>query len=145
MRGLMHKGIAFLFPGQGAQYVGMGKEFYDAHSIARQTFEEASDLLSIDFSKMIFAGPEDLLVQTQNSQPAIFVVSAALLRVLMNQLPEIRPTVCAGLSLGEYTALYAAERLSFIEALKLVCARGQAMHEACLNTKGSMRVVLGLD
>jgi len=141
----MTKKIAFIFPGQGAQYVGMGKEFYDAYPAAREVFEEASDILSTDFAKLIFEGPADELMLTKNSQPAIFVVSVAILRVVLSQMPELKPTVCAGLSLGEYTALYASGRVSFAQALKLVAARGQAMQDACIETKGTMRVVLGMD
>lgn len=137
--------IAFIFPGQGAQYVGMAKEFYDAFPVVRETFQEASDLLSFDFTKLILEGPENDLIQTKNSQPAIFVVSCAILRCLQQQFPDLKPTVCAGLSLGEYTALYAAGLLTFSEALKLVAARGNFMQEACLEKAGTMRVALGLE
>ena len=137
--------IAFIFPGQGAQYVGMAKDFYDSFPIVRETFQEASDLLSFDFTKLILEGPENDLIQTKNSQPAIFVASVAILRCLLQQFPNLKPTVCAGLSLGEYTALYAAGLLSFADALKLVAARGRFMQEACLEKAGTMRVVLGLE
>lgn len=137
--------IAFIFPGQGAQYVGMAKEFYEAFPLVRETFEEASDILSIDFKKLILEGPEGELLQTKNSQPAIYVASAAILRVLRHQFPNLKPTVCAGLSLGEYTALYAAGFVSFEEGLRLVAARGELMQKACLEREGTMRVVLGLD
>jgi [acyl-carrier-protein] S-malonyltransferase len=137
--------IAFIFPGQGAQYVGMAKDFYEAFPIVRETFEEASKILSIDFTKLILEGPESELTLTKNSQPAIFVVSAAILRCIQQQYPYLEPTVCAGLSLGEYTALFASGRLSFPDALKIVAARGKFMQEACQESQGTMRVVLGLD
>ncbi len=135
---------AFLFPGQGSQYVGMGRSFFDAFSIARETFEEADDLLTFSLSKIIFEGPEQVLTETKHSQLAIFVMSAALLRVLRQQLPDLVPTVCAGLSLGEYTALYASNRLRFADALQLVRLRGELMNRSCEEHPGSMAAVLGL-
>lgn len=137
--------IGFIFPGQGAQYVGMGRDFYDAFPHVRHTFEEADDLLQRNLSKIIFNGPEDLLTETQNSQIGIFVVSMAILRLLQRELPHLQPSVCAGLSLGEYTALAAAGRISFPEALRLVQHRGSFMSEACEKTPGTMAVVLGLE
>jgi [acyl-carrier-protein] S-malonyltransferase len=137
--------IAFIFPGQGAQYVGMAKEFYDAYSVVRETFQEASQILGFDFTRLILEGPEDELMQTKNSQPAIFVASVAILRAVQEKYPSLQPSVCAGLSLGEYTALYASGRLSFAECLKIVAARGKFMQEACLEEAGTMRVVLGME
>ncbi|HUD00835.1 MAG TPA: ACP S-malonyltransferase [Rhabdochlamydiaceae bacterium] len=137
--------IAFIFPGQGAQYVGMAKDFYEAYPIVRETFEEASKILSIDFTRLILEGPESELILTKNSQPAIFIVSVAILRCIQQQYPHLQPSVCAGLSLGEYTALYASGRISFEGALKIVAARGKYMQEACDEQQGTMRVVLGLD
>ncbi len=137
--------IAFIFPGQGAQYVGMAKDFYEAFPIVRETFEEASKILSMDFTKLILEGPESELTLTKNSQPAIFVVSAAILRCIQQQYPHLQPTICAGLSLGEYTALFASGRLSFADALRIVAARGEFMQDACQEKQGTMRVVLGLD
>lgn len=136
---------AFIFPGQGAQYVGMGKDFYDAFAIARETFEEADDLLGEKFSKIIFEGPEEVLTQTKNSQLAIFIVSVAILRVVQQQFPDLKPIVCAGLSLGEYTALYASGKLGFKETLFLVRERARLMNEACEKVPGTMAAVLGLD
>ena len=138
------KRTAFLFPGQGAQYPGMGKDFYDSFAVARETFEEANDLLSFDLSKLIFEGPEERLVETRYSQVAIFVNSVALLRTLQEQIPDFQSAVCAGLSLGEYTALFASGRLGFEDTLRLVRLRGSLLNEACEKTQGAMSAVLGL-
>lgn len=135
---------AFLFPGQGAQIVGMGKDFYDSFAIAKETFQEADDLLKERLSTIIFEGPLDLLTQTKNSQLAIFINSVAILRTVQQQLPDLIPNVCTGLSLGEYTALYASGRLGFQETLMLVRERAQLMNEACEKVPGAMAAVLGL-
>ncbi|MBA3237889.1 MAG: ACP S-malonyltransferase [Parachlamydiaceae bacterium] len=137
--------IAFLFPGQGAQYPGMAKDFFQAFAVARQTFEEADDLLGRKLSTIIFEGPETELTETKNSQVGIFVASMAILRVLQEQMPDLKPAVCAGLSLGEYTALCASGRLGFADTLRLVDQRGRFMNDACEETKGTMAVVLGLE
>jgi len=134
----------FIFPGQGAQYVEMGKDFYEAFAIAKETFEEASDLLSRKFADLIFKEGE-ALSETKNSQIAIFVVSSAILRVVKHQFPDLIPSICAGLSLGEYTALFGAEKIAFSDAVQIVSLRGQFMQEACEGARGCMRVVLGLD
>lgn len=136
---------AFLFPGQGAQYVGMGKDFYNEFLQAREVFEEADDILQQNLSHRIFSGSEEELKATKNSQPAIFVTSYAILQTLRSLFPHIIPAACAGLSLGEYTALVAASYLSFDKALPIVQCRGRFMHDACEKTKGTMAVVLGLD
>ncbi len=135
---------AFLFPGQGAQYPGMARDFYDQFSLARQTFEEADHCLNDSFSKLIFQGPSTELILTKNSQIAIYIVSIAILRVVKQQFPALVPSVCAGLSLGEYTALTAAGKIEFNDCLNLVRTRANAMHQACEETKGSMQVVLGM-
>ncbi|MBT3393864.1 MAG: ACP S-malonyltransferase [Waddliaceae bacterium] len=140
----MKKNIIFIFPGQGAQYVGMGKDFAENFSIARETLEESDDILGTKLSKIIFEGPEDTLTATKNSQPAMLVNSIALLRTIKEQIPSLLPYICSGLSLGEYSALVAAEKVTFHEALNLVRYRGQYMHEACEKTKGSMAAILGL-
>lgn len=140
----MHK-WAFIFPGQGAQYVGMGKDFYDAFSIAREVFQEADEILQQNFSAIIFKSDLETLTLTKNSQVAIYVVSMAILRTLQTQIPSFKPSICGGLSLGEYTALVASEKISFSDCLKLVQARAEAMHAACYETKGTMQVVLGLN
>jgi len=136
--------IAYLFPGQGAQYPGMGKDFL-SYTIARETFEEADDLLNCKLSDMIFNGPGDVLTQTKNSQAGIYVASMAILRVIQETFPQIKPAFCAGLSLGEYTATTAAGYLNFRDGLSLVQYRGQYMNDACEKTEGQMAVVLGLD
>lgn len=135
---------AFLFPGQGAQIVGMGKDFYDSFQIAKEIFQEADDLLNMSLSKIIFEGPADLLTQTKNSQLAIFVNSMAILKVLEEQMPDLKPDVCAGLSLGEYTAVCASGRLGFKETLLLVRERAKLMNEACETAAGTMAAVLGM-
>jgi [acyl-carrier-protein] S-malonyltransferase len=139
------KKLAFLFPGQGAQYVGMGKDFYTQYAEARLVFEEADDLLSQKLTDTIFSASESELTQTKNSQPAIFVVSLAILRVLQKLFGEFVPAACAGLSLGEYSALVASGYASFQDALSVVQKRGLFMHQACEEIPGTMAVVLGLD
>jgi [acyl-carrier-protein] S-malonyltransferase len=136
---------AYLFPGQGAQYPGMGKDFAASFAVAREIFEEADELLSEHLSRIIFEGPEDLLTQTRYSQAGIFVTCAAILRTIVTQFPELCPSVCSGLSLGEYTALYASGRLEFQATLKLVRERARLMNEACERTSGAMAAVLGLE
>lgn len=138
------KKLAFLFPGQGAQYIGMGKDFHQQFAKARQVFEEADDILAEKLSHTIFSATESELMQTKNSQPAIFVVSLAILQVLKTLFGEFHPTACAGLSLGEYSALVAAGIMPFNAALPLVQKRGLFMHQACEDTPGTMAVVLGL-
>ena len=136
--------IAFLFPGQGAQYPGMARDFVQNFSAARLAFEEADELLQRSLSSIILDGPEAVLTETKNSQAGIFVASMALFRVVQ-ELYDLKPFVCAGLSLGEYTALTSAGYLSFREALPLVELRGQFMNEACESSPGEMAVVMGLD
>lgn len=135
---------AFIFPGQGAQYPGMAKDFYENYPIAKETFQEADDILGRNLSKIILNGPEEMLTETRNSQTGIFVASIAILRTLQKLFPQLKAAVCAGLSLGEYTALTAAEKLDFGAALDLVQKRGTFMNEACEKTEGTMAVVLGL-
>lgn len=137
--------IAFLFPGQGAQYPGMAKDFFDAYPIAKQTFEEADDVLHRKLSHTIFEGPDKVLTETKNSQLAIYVVSIAIWRTLGQLFPTLQPSACAGLSLGEYTALTVSGRLPFKEGLDLVAHRSQYMNDACEAIPGTMAVVLGLD
>jgi [acyl-carrier-protein] S-malonyltransferase len=140
----MSKRVAFLFPGQGAQYVGMAKDFFDRFSVARQVFEEAEDSLRMPVTRLIFEGPADELTLTKNSQVAIYIASIAVLRTVEHQFPDLHPYCCAGLSLGEYTALTAAGKIRFADCLDLVRRRGEAMHRACEEVKGTMQVVLSL-
>lgn len=137
--------FAFLFPGQGAQYPGMGRDFYEQFPEARRVFEEADDHLGRVFSQEIFGASAAELTRTKNSQVAIFIVSSAILQVLRKLFPGLVPSACAGLSLGEYTALYASGRIGFKECLDLVAARASYMEEACSVHPGSMAVVLGME
>jgi [acyl-carrier-protein] S-malonyltransferase len=136
--------IALLFPGQGAQYVGMGKAFYETYPIVRQIFEQADDLLKKNLSHTILNGPESALTETKTAQPAIFVTSYAILEALRHHFSLPTPVCTAGLSLGEYTALTAAGIIPFESALQLVSLRGALMHEACERHRGTMLVVMGL-
>ncbi|OHB64845.1 MAG: [acyl-carrier-protein] S-malonyltransferase [Planctomycetes bacterium RBG_13_62_9] len=138
---------AFLFPGQGAQTVGMGADIAAAFPAAAELFDEANEIVGFDLRKMCFEGPADQLNSTTMSQPAIFVTSAALLEVVRSQpaTQRLTPDATAGLSLGEYTALYAAGALSFEDGLRLVTKRGQAMQDAADATEGTMVSILGLD
>lgn len=137
--------FAFLFPGQGAQYPGMSKDFVNAFAIARETLEEADDLLGRKLSQLVLEGPADKLTETKNSQLGIFVASIAQYRVIKEQFPDLFPFVCAGLSLGEYTALCASKRLNFAQTLRLIEFRSQYMNDACEQTQGAMAAILGLD
>lgn len=138
---------AFIFPGQGAQKVGMGKDVAEAFPQAKAVYEKANEILGYDIASLCFEGPEEKLNSTTVSQPAIFVTSAAILEVLKTNeaTASIVPQVTAGLSLGEYTALYAAGKMSFEDALKLVQKRGNAMQAAADASEGSMVSILKLD
>jgi len=138
---------AFLFPGQGAQTVGMGAEIARAFPAAAHLFEQANNILGYELSRICFQGPAEQLNTTTISQPAIFVTSAAILEAFRNNAGgnTIRADVTAGLSLGEYTALYAAGVISFEDGLLLVQKRGQAMQAAADATKGAMVSIIGLD
>lgn len=137
--------IAFLFPGQGAQYPGMARDFVEIFPVARELLEEADDRLGRKLSGIILKGPVEELTETRNSQTAIFVACVAIFRVLQQQFPDLLPTICAGLSLGEYTALHTSGRLPFDACLHLVQERGRQMNDACETTQGTMAVILGLD
>jgi [acyl-carrier-protein] S-malonyltransferase len=131
---------AFLFPGQGSQYVGMMKDFFDADADSRSFIEHADSRLGIELSTLCFNGPEDLLRQTEFTQPAIFVHSILVAR----KIRHVKPDMVAGHSLGEYTALVAAGALSFEEGLRLVRLRGQLMQRAGTERKGTMAAIVGL-
>lgn len=135
--------FAFLFPGQGSQHVGMGKSFFDAYASVRARFAEASDILQKDFARLCFDDPESALVHTDNAQPAITLVSLAIVDVLRD-LGYV-PSAVAGHSVGEYAALCAAEALSFADAMKVVQVRGHAMKHAAERYPGGMVAVFGLD
>jgi [acyl-carrier-protein] S-malonyltransferase len=134
--------IAFVFPGQGAQAVGMGKDAYDASPAARAVFERADAALGFALSRIIFEGPEDELRQTENTQPALLTVSAALLELIAGR---VRPDYVAGHSLGEYSALVAAGVLSFEDAVRAVRLRGEFMEAAVPGGQGAMAAVLGAE
>jgi [acyl-carrier-protein] S-malonyltransferase len=135
--------IAFLFPGQGAQKVGMGRSLADAYPICRETFEEADAALGEPLSRIIFDGPEDQLTLTENTQPAILAVSTAAARLLASR--GFAPAFVAGHSLGEYSANVAAGTFGFGDALRLVRRRGRYMQEAVPAGEGAMAAILGLD
>jgi len=139
--------IAFLFPGQGAQTVGMGKDFADAFPAAARVFEEASDALGWDVADVCFNGPQEELDRTSISQPAILTTSSAVLAAMQEAgRGEVKAcAAAAGLSLGEYSALVMAKALDFRQALRLVRKRGELMEEACEKNPGTMMSVLGLE
>ncbi len=134
--------IAFLFPGQGAQYVGMAKDVYDSHPDVRELYSTAEKILGIDLAKISFEGPPEVLIQTQYTQPAIFTHSVALWTLLKDQ--RLEPALTAGHSLGEYSALVAAGALSFEDGLEAVKVRSLLMQEACEKSKGTMAAIIGL-
>lgn len=132
---------AFVFPGQGSQYVGMAKDIVESSSSAKLMIEEAEDILNFSISKIMFEGPLEELKLTSITQPALFLHSA----LLLNEIKDIQPTYTAGHSLGEYTALYAAKSLSFSDALKLVRKRGEAMLVAGNELPGTMAAIIGME
>jgi [acyl-carrier-protein] S-malonyltransferase len=139
----MSRKIAFLFPGQGSQAVGMGRELAERFPVAAQTFAEADTALGFPLSRLCFEGPEEDLRLTENTQPAIMTVSVAAARVLGEQ--SIAPDLAAGHSLGEWSAHVIAGTLSFADAVRAVKARGRAMQQAVPAGQGAMAAVLALD
>ncbi len=138
--------VAFIFPGQGSQQVGMGADLAQAFPQARETFAQADALLGFALSKLCFEGPSEQLQDTRNTQPALYVMGVALWRVLQAELGEaLRPAFVAGHSLGELTALTAADALSFEHGVQLVRERGRLMSEAAQRRPGAMAAVLGLE
>ena len=134
--------VVFLFPGQGSQYVGMGKQLWERYPVVQRMFEEASDLLSQDFRALCFEGPDATLVLTDNVQPAITLVNLACLAALRED--GLTPRAAAGHSLGEYAALHAAGVFSFADTMRLVQFRGVAMRAAADQHPGGMLAVFGL-
>lgn len=136
--------VAFVFPGQGAQYVGMGKGLWEAFPYVKEMFEEASEVLGMDLAKLCFEGPKEELIRTENTQPAILIVSAACAEVLRREI-GIEPAFVAGHSLGEYAALWFSGAIALDEAVRVVRRRGQLMEAACPYGTGGMAAILGLE
>jgi [acyl-carrier-protein] S-malonyltransferase len=134
---------AFLFVGQGSQYTGMGKDLYAAFPESKAVFDQANDVLSFDLAKLMFEGPDSALKPTNISQPAIVTMSIAAYEAFKKHHP-ITPSFCAGLSLGEYTALIAAGSISFKEGIALIRKRGEIMEEAAQKHPGKMAAVIDL-
>jgi len=134
---------AFLFPGQASQYVGMAQDLCEKFSLARELFSRANQVLGFDIQQICFAGPEEKLTQTDVTQPAIFIHSAIVTRLLVEK--GMLPDMVAGHSLGEYSALFAAGVLDFDEALLLVKRRGELMQRAGVENPGTMAAIVGLD
>lgn len=135
--------IAAVFPGQGSQYVGMGKELAEKHPIVAETFAEADEALKFSLSRLCFEGPEEELTLTRNTQPALLVTSVAIFRLL--EAHGFAPDLGAGHSLGEYSALVAAGAMSFADAVRTVRLRGELMEEAVPPGQGTMAAILGLE
>lgn len=141
-RGVEMKKIAFMFPGQGSQYVGMGQDFYEEFEVSKQVFDTASDLLGMDMKELCFT-ENDRLNITEYTQCAMLTMIVAVLRVVEEK--GVKASVCGGLSLGEYGALVASKAMSFEDAVKVVRQRGILMQEAVPTGLGAMSAVLGLD
>jgi len=135
---------AYVFPGQGAQYPGMGKDLYNNYEAAKETFEQANRALGFDIAKICFEGPAEELTKTENCQPAILTVSIAVFRAFRMQNKRFEPKAMLGLSLGEYSALVASGAVAFGDAVRLVRLRGQFMEEAAKQFPGKMLSIIGL-
>ena len=133
---------AMLFPGQASQYVGMGRDYYDACEIVRETYEQANRALGFDIKALSFEGDLDELTKTHNAQPAILIHSIAVYRALVQK--GVKPQVVAGHSLGEFSALVAAGYFEYLDALLIVRKRGELMYEAGLETPGTMAAIIGM-
>jgi len=137
--------IALLFAGQGAQVVGMGKDLAEKFPTAKSWFDRANAALGCDLASICFNGPEAELTKTENAQPGIFLVSWVCFELLKEKIPNLKFDATAGLSLGEFTALTAADAMSFEDSLRVVRQRGKFMQEACDVTRGGMAAIIGLD
>lgn len=137
----------YLFAGQGAQYVGMGKDLYESFSASRQVFEKADEILGLPISRLCFEGPQEELTRTKNCQPAILTMTVAAWKAFLSSAsPRLtRDSFVSGLSLGEYSALVAAEALTFEDAVYLIRKRGEFMEEAALKRPGKMLSLIGMD
>ena len=133
---------AYVFPGQGAQYVGMGKDLYNYSNLAKEMFEEANSILGFSITEIMFGEDSEALKQTKVTQPAIFLHSVILAKLLGN---NFNPNMVAGHSLGEFSALTAANYISFSDGLRLVSKRATAMQKACEENPSTMAAVLGLE
>src|SRR5690606_36630571 len=132
---------AYVFPGQGAQFSGMGKDLYETSAIAKELFDKANEILDFNITEIMFNGTDEELKQTKVTQPALFLHSV----ILAKTLPDFKPEMVAGHSLGEFSALVAIGTLSFEDALQLVSKRAMAMQKACEITPSTMAAVLNLD
>jgi [acyl-carrier-protein] S-malonyltransferase len=141
----MMQQTALLFAGQGAQYAGMGRDLASQFSSAKALFERGQEVLGFDLARICFDGPEEELTRTENAQPGIFLTSWVVFQLLKERKPDLSFHATAGLSLGELTALTAAEVFSFEDGLRIARQRGRLMQEACEATHGSMAAVLGLE
>ncbi|MGX4274613.1 ACP S-malonyltransferase [Clostridioides difficile] len=136
--------VALVFPGQGAQYVGMAKDLYENNTVAKSVIDEASDALNMDLKNLMFNGNEEELSKTENTQPAMVTHSVAVLKAVQAQI-DLKYNACLGLSLGEYSALVAADAIDFKDAVCLVKKRGKFMQETVPAGVGAMAAILGLD
>jgi len=134
--------VAFVFPGQASQYVGMGKDLYEGNSLVKEIYDRAEEILGFELKKICFEGPEELLKQTKITQPAIFVHSYVVSKLLDGKL---KADMTAGHSLGEYSALVYADALDFETALMIVKVRGELMQKAGEQNPGTMAAIVGLD